>query len=132
MISLFTLYNILEADRHNYNEEFGGYYLGHNLNKVIFGYLYPLDKEQFVFTKNFSLIEAKEINKSNDNLYHIPTLEEIHFIHNMNIYDTYYKYWSCWICNQGKIINYDFNSKRAEYSTHNHRVMLVQNIKILK
>lgn len=132
MISLFTLYNILETDKHNYNEEFGGYYLGHNLNKVIFGYLYPLDKTQFAFTKNFSLNEVKEINKYNNSLYHIPTLKEIHFIHNMNIYNTYYKYWNCWVLIKGKIVNYDFYAKRTESSNQNHRVLLVRNIKILK
>lgn len=132
MISLFTLYNILESTKHDYNENFGGYYLGHNLNKVIFGYLYPLDKNQLSFTNHFPLNEAKEINKNNDTLYHIPTLKEISFIQNSNVYDSYYKYWNCWILNKGKFINYDFYTKHAEYSNQNHRVILVRNIKILK
>jgi hypothetical protein len=132
MISLFTLYNILETGKYEYNEEFGGYYLAHNENKVVFGYIYPLDKTQFAFTKDFSLNEVTELKKTFNGLYHIPTLEEIKFIHHKNIYDIYYKYWSCWVLVKTKIVNYDFYAKRTESSNQNHRIILIRDVSILK
>lgn len=96
MITLFTLYTIIE-NRQHYVDEFNGFYLGHDETKVMFGYIHPSkskllyifklrtletihlnDRHSFKFTYN----SLRFLTKSETILFKIPSLDDITFIKN--------------------------------------------------
>lgn len=96
MITLFTLYTIIE-NRRKYNDDYGGYYLGHDETKVLFGFIYPLKPRPLTSfkLKSKEVIEITGLSSYNftynnvmcltfDKKYpfRIPNLDDINFIKN--------------------------------------------------
>jgi hypothetical protein len=136
MITLISLLNIVE-NKQNYNEEFEGYYLGHNSNTVIFGYLYPLYKLEFTRTESiFSYKDIKKISKKDFNPFRIPTINDIKLIRQNDIYKIVYKYLTCWVISKNEFFIYDFSHDQIIFSSRNHiyasNLLLICPIDILK
>lgn len=106
MITLFTLYNIIENKLH-YVEEFNGFYLGHDDTKVMFGYIHPLERKLLKGDDKVGVISSpfaervsfKQINiqLTTNSLFRIPSLEDINFIKNYSGYTEIAL--NCWINN---------------------------------
>jgi hypothetical protein len=124
MITLISLLDICENKR-VFNEEYGGYYLGHDNNKVFFGYIYPLissflhtktDNTLFhlysAFGTGFSyngVISFLNENEYKSSLFKIPSLEEINIMAtSLAKYDTRL---DCWITNNNDLEMYNFGTK---------------------
>jgi hypothetical protein len=131
MITLFTLYNILE-NKYDYNEEFEGYYLGHTNNKVMFGYYYPLNLTSFLAS---SLIHHNNIKKIINNItsHRIVSYKDIDIIEKNNVYELYYK---MWIKNKNKkiqLLRYTYTvSEQYKNDLSGANLLLIRDVKILK
>ena len=106
MITLFTLYNIIENKLH-YVEDFNGFYLGHDDTKVMFGYVYPVERKilkgdvkvgviSSPFAEMFSFKQII-IQLTTNSLFRIPSLEDINFIKKYSGYTEIVL--NCWIKN---------------------------------
>lgn len=124
MITLVSLLDICENKR-VFNEEYGGYYLGHGNNKVFFGYIHPLIKTPLMtktdntffhlysaFGTGFSyngVLSFMNGDGYKSSLFKIPTLEEINIMAtSLFKYDTRL---DCWIIVNNKLQMYDFKTR---------------------
>jgi len=124
MITLVSLLDICENKR-VFNEEYGGYYLGHDNNKVFFGYIHPLMRSILqtktgntwfhlysAFGTGFShngVLSFMNEDEYKSSLFKISTLEEINIMAtSLSKYDTRL---DCWITNNNDLEMYDFQTR---------------------
>jgi hypothetical protein len=155
MISLITLLSITENIR-KFNHEYGGYYLGHDTDKVAFGYTIPLKPEPFNISSNDSplfhisnsfatevyyndVLEFIDANYESSNiLFGIPSLDDAEFIANkLSKYQIHLSSWIMHNSNRGVLAIYNFKKRNVLAMSPNHQMtraplLLMRYIDILK
>ena len=155
MISLITLLSITENIQ-QFNPNYDGYYLGHDDNKVAFGYNTPMKPNSFNETPLFyvnnlnatefyynEVIEFIDCNAKNSNrLFNIPSLDDAEFIATKTAKYNIDSSLSSWIMhksNRGILAKYNFKKRSVFAASHNpfHQILtapilMIRYVDILK